>query len=189
MPLGWPGMVKGTRNQGNLAQNQEILALQGDIKELRREIEDINGKLRKQADINDALSKKLAHGNSREEETQIIAQALFVRNENVPPNQRGTERPPALIRADLAAKDLPRGQIVKIDPGDQTLVEINLGKDAGMEKHTTLDVFRPGPQNEYIGMVRIYEVYNQSASCRLVSTNPLKKQTIQVGDRVSRKGE
>ncbi len=66
---------------------------------------------------------------------------------------------------------------------DSTVIEINLGKEAGLEKHNTLEAFGPGP--EYIGTLRIFEVYSQRAVCRLVGTNPLKKLSPKVGDTVA----
>ncbi len=68
-----------------------------------------------------------------------------------------------------------RGRITKIDPTDATLVEVDLGKDAGLEKHNTLEIFRPGPQRDYVGTLRIFDVYKESAFCRLVSTNPVRE--------------
>ena len=77
-----------------------------------------------------------------------------------------------------------RGRITKIDPTDATLVEVDLGKDAGLEKHNTLEIFRPGPQRDYVGTLRIFDVYKESAFCRLVSTNPVRKYVVKVGDQV-----
>ena len=49
---------------------------------------------------------------------------------------------------------------MKIDAADLTLVEVNLGKETGLEKHNTLEVYRPGPQPEYIGTLH-YGVYDR----------------------------
>jgi hypothetical protein len=88
---------------------------------------------------------------------------------------------PALV------KEGGRGKIIHIDPADQTLVEVNLGSKDGLEKHSTLDIFRQGSPSEYLGMLRIFEVYGQSSFCRIVGTNPIKLQPIQIGDQVRKK--
>jgi hypothetical protein len=80
-----------------------------------------------------------------------------------------------------------RGKIIHIDPADQTLVEVNLGSEDGLEKHSTLDIFRRGAPSEYLGMLRVFEVYGQSSFCRIVGTNPIKYQPIQIGDLIGKK--
>jgi hypothetical protein len=82
------------------------------------------------------------------------------------------------------AKESSSGRITQIDPADDTLVEVNLGADAGLEKHATLEIFRVGQGEEYVGAMRIFEVYSRRALCRLLSTNPLTKPTVHVGDCV-----
>ncbi len=94
---------------------------------------------------------------------------------------------PKAVGAPAFVMDAARGKIVHIDPADQTVVEVDLGKNDGLEKQSTLDIFRQGSQREYLGMLRIFEVYDQSSFCRVVSTNPIKYQPIQIGDQVGKK--
>jgi hypothetical protein len=97
---------------------------------------------------------------------------------------------PAETRTKTAAaaaveQTTPRGQITKIDPVDATVVEVNVGKDAGLAKYNNLEILRGKSPSEHIGTLRVFEVYAERAVCRLVSTNPLKRQVPRVGDEVS----
>ncbi len=65
------------------------------------------------------------------------------------------------------------------------MVEVNLGEAAGLAKYNNLDVVRGNAAQEHIGTLRVLEVHAQRTMCRLVSTNPLKKQVPRVGDEVS----
>jgi hypothetical protein len=89
--------------------------------------------------------------------------------------------------AEAAAGELtaPRGRITKIDPADSTVVEVSLGKDAGIAKYNNLEILRGTSSAEHIGTLRVFEVYAERAVCRLVSTNPLKKREPRIGDEVS----
>jgi hypothetical protein len=84
-----------------------------------------------------------------------------------------------------AEQSMPRGRITKIDPADATVVEVSLGRDAGLAKYNSLEILRGKSSAEHIGTLRVFEVYAERAVCRLVSTNPLKKQTPRIGDEVS----
>jgi len=133
-------------------------SLRREIEALRWEVDSLHAQLRD--------NKKSPEGKDQSEESELIAHAQRFHNEEREVQQE------------------PPGRITKMDPGDAGLAEVDLGKDAGLEKHATLEIFRHGPSSEYIGTLRVVEVYNQRALCRLVSVNPLKKQTIQIGDRV-----
>jgi hypothetical protein len=139
----------------------------------------------------------------RAEEAELVARALQTRIEDLArklhekdlildklTNQKGIALAGYLVaESNAPAAEALRGKITKIEPSDISLVEVNLGKEQGLEKGHTLDVFRgAGPRPEYLGMLRILEAYGQRAICRLVSSNPLKKQALQVGDRVAGSG-
>ena len=166
-------------------------AVSQEIKDLRRIVENLEGKLKKTVENNDQVAKLVAGMKQRAEESEVINQALYVRNElKLQGKEPQGNKLPEPITLSLPEANLgTRGQITKIDAADLTLVEVNLGKDAGLEKHNTLEVIRPGSPPEYIATLRVFEVYNQRAFCRLVSTNPLKKQTVKIGDHVSKSRE
>ena len=50
---------------------------------------------------------------------------------------------------------LIKGKVLKIDPKDKTLVEINVGTDNGVEKGHTLEVYRLQPRAEYLGRIQV----------------------------------
>ena len=76
------------------------------------------------------------------------------------------------------------GMITAIDSADSSLLEVNVGAEFGLEKHATLEVFRVSAAEEYVGALWIFEVYPHRAVCRLLSTNPLTRPTVHVGDLV-----
>jgi hypothetical protein len=80
-----------------------------------------------------------------------------------------------------------RGSIDRVDPQDGTLVEINVGSDQGLKKYNTLEVFRIKPA-QYLGTIRIMEVYHHKAIGRLVR-NPYLQARAQLrqGDQVASK--
>lgn len=167
-------------------------ALVQEVRTLRREIHDQQAQLRTLAASHGALARELAEWKQREEADAVV-QATATRTHEarqvlLAKHSKDASRRDAAetdIDPNTSPTDQVRGKITRIDAADSTLVEVNLGKDAGLEKHNTLEVFRVDPHPEYVGRLRIFEVYSQRAVCRLVSTNPLKRLALKVGDQVN----
>jgi hypothetical protein len=77
-----------------------------------------------------------------------------------------------------------QGVVEKVDPKDG-LVEISLGADAGLKKYHTLEAFRLRPQAQYLGRIRIVEVFPHKAIGRLVRTPLTAARPLQQGDQVA----
>ena len=78
-----------------------------------------------------------------------------------------------------------KGQIEKVDGKDGTLVEISIGSDQGLKKYNTLEVFRLSPKAEYLGTLRVVEVYNQKAVGRLIRNTFTTRGPVRTGDQVA----
>jgi hypothetical protein len=172
-------------------------ALLKTLQMLRADLEDVKGQLHKQTAANIELADKMTELQKRADEADLIAKALQVRSENLLAKLKDKDRVQAkTAKRDGAvheandatltpSKENVCGQVSGINSSDHTLIEVNIGKNASLEKHVTLEVFRPGDPAEYVGSLRVFEVYEQRATCRLVSHNPLKKLEIKVGDAVA----
>jgi hypothetical protein len=81
------------------------------------------------------------------------------------------------------------GKIEVVDDKDgTTLVQVSLGRDQGVEKNHTLDVYRLRPEPKYLGMIRIVEAYNHKAVGRLISNgNPAFRPQLRANDLVTSK--
>ena len=64
-------------------------------------------------------------------------------------------------------------------------MEISLGAHEGLKKYHTLEVFRLRPQGQYLGRIRIVEVFEHKAIGRLVRTPLTSARPVQQGDQVS----
>jgi hypothetical protein len=78
-----------------------------------------------------------------------------------------------------------KGQIVRVDATENTLIEISLGTDQGVNKNNTLDVYRINPEAKYLGMIRIVEAYHNSSVARLVPTSNGAREKLRQGDQVA----
>lgn len=81
-----------------------------------------------------------------------------------------------------------KGVIDKVDAKDPTLVEISLGSDQGLKKYNTLEVFRLNPRPEYLGTIRVVDVYNHKSVARMMRTPyGAGRGPIRAGDQVASK--
>lgn len=81
-----------------------------------------------------------------------------------------------------------KGVIDRIDAKDPTLVEISLGSDQGLKKYNTLEVFRLNPRPEYLGTIRIVDVYNHKSVARMMRTPyAAARGPLRPGDHVASK--
>jgi hypothetical protein len=84
-----------------------------------------------------------------------------------------------------------QGEIVRVHEEDNTLVEISIGSDKGVNKNHTLDVYRMAPKAQYLGMIRILDSYHHKSVGRLVTTDssayrPQLKQGDTVASSITR---
>jgi hypothetical protein len=77
-----------------------------------------------------------------------------------------------------------KGQIEKVD-GKDGLVEISIGSDQGLKKYNTLEVYRLNPKAEYLGTLRVVEVYNHKAVGRLIRNTFTTRSPVRMGDVVA----
>ncbi|MBM4070336.1 MAG: hypothetical protein FJ271_15480 [Planctomycetes bacterium] len=81
-----------------------------------------------------------------------------------------------------------KGVIDRIDTKDPTLVEISLGSDQGLKKYNTLEVFRLNPRPEYLGTIRVVDVYNHKSVARMMRTPyAAARGPLRPGDHVASK--
>jgi hypothetical protein len=78
-----------------------------------------------------------------------------------------------------------RGKVEKVDPVDRTLVQIDLGTDAGLSINNTLDVYRLSPRPEYLGMLRIVNAGHHTAIGRLLPSRTGSRSEVRAGDEVA----
>ena len=160
LALAWVGasltLDRAAANRDSLTPKQAAALIQ-EVEELRQDL-----KLLKQTPVNNRGPERIADTQAKWLDPSL----------------------PRPVGAEAETTKHPRGQITRIDHLDLTVVEVNLGKEAGLAKHDNLEIIRGSASPEHIGTLRILEVHDQRAVCRLLSTNPLKKQVPQVGDQV-----
>ena len=94
---------------------------------------------------------------------------------------------PASVKDPTAANPPPRmvrGEIEKIHPEDNKLVQLNIGLDDGVDKNHTLEVIRLGTEPQYIGMIRIIDANIHSSTGRLIRTQFAPAKAVREGDQV-----
>jgi len=78
-----------------------------------------------------------------------------------------------------------QGVVEKVDPKDRTLAVLTLGSDNGLGKNHTLEVYRLNPRPEYVGMIRIVDVYHNKSVGKLVRVAGATTRPLQEGDQVA----
>jgi hypothetical protein len=133
-----------------------------------RKIQDLEKKLKALQEEIDALRKQIERQQSGSKGKDASAappgQVLNLLN---PPN------------VDL------RGKVLKVDSSHRSLVQIDLGSDAGLKLKNTLEVFRLAPQPKYLGRLLVLEVGPDYAIGRLVSTQAGNDLNVRPGDLVA----
>jgi hypothetical protein len=77
-----------------------------------------------------------------------------------------------------------KGKIEKVDAKDNTLVQISVGTDHGVNKNHTMEVFRTTPSPKYLGMVRIVDSSPHNSVGRLIVPPGTSRPQLQEGDLV-----
>jgi hypothetical protein len=152
-------------------RNKILMAKERENRELR--LETVSNREKTEAVIarNENLLEQLedARRKLRESETGTGA---FTLTSSVDPNRPNP--PPSQVH----------GMVEKIDQ-KEGLVEVSIGADQGLKKYHTLEVFRLRPQPQYLGRIRIVEVFPHKAIARLVRTPLTAARPLQEGDQVA----
>jgi hypothetical protein len=145
-------------------------------------IEEDNRNLRAAAIANENLSKALQVRNENLLEQLMQARKVIAGFES------GNKGGIAEMTNDPNRPNPPsvfvKGQIEKVD-GKDGLVEISIGSDQGLKKYNTLEVYRLNPKAEYLGTLRVVEVYNHKAVGRLIQNTFATRKTVRQGDQVA----
>lgn len=133
---------------------------------------------------------KAAHDKAIEMEQ--IAKSRQAQNEKLLAQIR--ELTAKLIRLEAGAEPPPKKLVEANPPGiamkgmitkvDGKLIQIDLGKDHGLNENHTLEVIRLSPAPKYLGMIRIVSVENQTAIGRVVGGKAELKEGDQVMSRL-----
>lgn len=128
-----------------------------------------------------------------------VAKAMQSRNENLLAQIQELHRKEALrdagVGSDAVVARNPnapnppskyvKGKIDVVDTkGSDTIVQISLGTDHGVNKNNTLEVFRLSPRPEYLGMIRIVDADPHKSVGKLMPAYGGKK-VLQQGDTVA----
>src|SRR5262245_26227716 len=106
---------------------------------------------------------------SLQEQYRTAQQELTRREAQAASGAEGSQpaQPHDPTKANPPSRDV-RGKIVKVDSESGTLVSVNVGREEGVDKNHTLEVFRTSPTPEYLGMIRIVDVDYHQATARLI---------------------
>jgi len=81
-----------------------------------------------------------------------------------------------------------RGLIQKVDTEQRDLVQISLGSDDGLQKDHTMEVYRLSPSPQYLGRLRVLDVYPRTAVGRVVRSASMSGvPALLEGDQVASK--
>ncbi len=164
-------------------ENEFQLAL---LKQREEQIVALTADVRKYREF--GASEEAAHKAAKDRLEQALARnaeltrALATKGDGGPGGNgdvkplRGQSNPPSVY---------VEGKIVKTDPTDPSLVQIDVGSDKGLQKNHTLDVYRLGPSPVYLGQIRIRDVTPHEAVGLLERTGVSNRSPLRVGDTVA----
>lgn len=166
---------------------QEIKALKDAVAAQQKQIVELREAKRLQQELQAIRDRAVA--------AEIQAAALKRRNEQLLEELEKTVRELRKLKDDKQAAPPARsapveqveGLVKTVDPSG--LVKINIGKDTGLERGHTLEVFRidaDPKSSRYLGRIRIVEVTKTEAIGQVVGK---VSAPIQAGDRVASKIE
>jgi hypothetical protein len=136
--------------------------------------------IRLAAQSTDAIAKTRQQQNE-----QLLEQVRALAKKLVELGGKSDDAPPPIPNLPNPPTVKVEGKIEKVEG---TLVKINLGKDHGVLKDHTLDVFRIQPEAKYLGMIRIVEASATSSVGRLILIgNSPSRPMLKEGDLVSSK--
>ena len=124
-----------------------------------------------------AMTGQIFELNSTKESLENIRTNLAAENSQ----QRKVMRARGIAANDLTA-DIPRDLQGRITAIDGKNIAINLGKDDGLAKGHSIDIYRNG---RFVGTARVFEAQHNRSAARIDSA--LTKVPVQVNDRVTTK--
>jgi hypothetical protein len=151
-----------------------IVRLEADIKVFRIKAQNFESLATARQSQNETLLDQIRDLTNKlaRIETGATPEGGTIKNPNEP-------NPPAVV---------VNGKIERVDGTDNTLIQINLGTDHGVNKYHTLDVYRTDPAPKYLGMIRIVDAYHQKSVARFVTTgNPAFRPQLKTEDLVTSK--
>jgi hypothetical protein len=182
-------------------QRQENKQLQQQLAELKKLLEVQQqqiAELKEAKRIRDLLAenelklaqrqKEIAELRSRLVEAQVQAASVRNRNEQLlvelekvlkEMQKVRAGNPPALDQKSNPPAEAVEGVIKKVE---NALVIVSIGKDAGLEKGHTLEVYRIEPKPTYLGRIRIIEVAATTAVGQVMDK---PHEAIKIGDKVA----
>jgi hypothetical protein len=185
-------ILVAARTPGQEKEPPSSKKLQAEIARLKEEVKALLKEVRRRDEAILILTKEVKVIRQEAVAAQNALAAVKARLEDSLEQMKEKDRIIAGLRAAAGerAKKIPnfpskyvKGTITKVDP-QSGLVEIDLGKDAGIEKNHHLEAFRVQPRAEYLGRIRIVEVYERKSVGRLEMWAP-KNRILQVGDSVA----
>jgi len=160
------GLVKVIEERTKL-----LLSKERENRELRLETVADLEKIEATIARNESLLEQLADARRKLQEMESSS-ASFTSANSSDPNRPNP--PPGSVK----------GTVEKIDQKDG-LVEVSIGADEGLKKFHTLEVYRLQPQPQYLGRIRIVEVFPHKAIGRLVRAPMTAGRPLQQGDQVA----
>ncbi len=152
-------------------RDNRILALQESNKTYRTEGIAHENKAKATQDRNVNLLEQI-----QELSRKLALQDAGVRNDNILTRDPNAPNPPS---------NYIKGKVDKVDPRDPTLVQISLGSDQGLKQNQTLEVYRLGPDPQYLGRIRIEDVREHVAVGKLVRNSVVGNRPFKTGDIVA----
>lgn len=166
-----------------LGDNHKTLAA------LRQEVDKLRAEIRQEQQEKDNAFSKVVELTDQLHNLANELKTLQVRNNDLAEDYAGalevlrkhdlSEHP--AIYADEAAK--VDGLVLAVR--NTGLIEVSIGKDDGLLSGHTLEVYRIGDMNTYLGKVEVTQVEPDKAACKILPE--FRKGTIQKGDRVASK--
>lgn len=152
----------------NVRLKDEVKLLVGTISKREEYIADLqkdNKKLR-----TTAINQELALKSTQDRNESLLTQVQELSKELQRQKVGGTDTSPVKDpNQPNPPKVFVKGKIDTVDTNG--LVKISVGSDQGVEKNTTLEVYRLSPRPEYLGMIRIVEADHHAAIGRLIRTS------------------
>jgi hypothetical protein len=189
-------ILAADRSRGQDQNPPSSKEAQAEIARLQKELKSLVEEVRRR----DAIIRRLAKEAKSFRDEAVASQNALVpvknRLENLLEQVREKDRTIAELRAAVGEKatekpNFPakfvKGTITKVEVKGG-LVEIDLGRSAGIAKGHHLEVFRVKPRAQYLGRIRIIEVLEEKSVGRLES-GLARNQVLQVGDSVASKLE
>jgi len=158
-------------------RDKAIIALQDDKNKALDQVTQAINDMQQYAERATSLAERVQELERWKAKAQVAAAsgsaptaALTIRDANQP------NPPPAYVR----------GKIEKVMPDDKTLVQINLGTDAGVANNITLDVYRLTPEPKYLGTLRVVNAFAHSAIGRVLPSRAGgPRLEVRAGDEVA----